>query len=107
MPPFYSTDPYQMQYDIVNEEPVTLGMSGEVLHLVKGLLEKNPEKRLGAKYGIQEIKDHQFFREINWKDIENKKYKYEKMAFLKIEYVNTNFEKAEQISVSDDDLSEE
>lgn len=42
--------------------------------LLKGLLEKNPDKRLGwKKKGIEEIKQHKFFKPINWKDILEKK----------------------------------
>ena len=39
--------------------------------LIKGLLNKNPEKRLGTK-GIKEIKDHEWFRSINWGEIKKK-----------------------------------
>ena len=41
--------------------------------ILKGLLMKNPEQRLGAKYGIQEIKDHPFCRDIVWEDVAAKK----------------------------------
>ena len=35
--------------------------------LLQGLLHKDPKKRLGnGKNGIKNIKDHEFFREINW-----------------------------------------
>ena len=35
--------------------------------LLQGLLHKDPKKRLGnGKNGIQNIKEHDFFREINW-----------------------------------------
>ena len=34
---------------------------------------KQPKKRLGYK-NINEIKDHQFFNDIEWKKVENKQY---------------------------------
>lgn len=39
--------------------------------ILAGLLEKDPEKRLGRR-GIQEIKDHRFFNDIDWAAYENK-----------------------------------
>ncbi|GFY83037.1 protein kinase superfamily protein [Actinidia rufa] len=34
--------------------------------LVRGLLEKDPQKRLGFKRGTTEIKQHPFFESVNW-----------------------------------------
>jgi len=31
------------------------------------LLQRDPKKRLGAKNGIKDIKEHAFFSDINWK----------------------------------------
>ena len=39
--------------------------------LIKGLLVKSPEKRLGKTFG--EIKGHQFFMNFNWDDLMNRK----------------------------------
>jgi serine/threonine protein kinase len=40
--------------------------------LLKGLLDTNPERRLGCGIGgVSEIKNHPFFSTINWSDIEN------------------------------------
>jgi hypothetical protein len=33
---------------------------------VKGLLNRNPQNRLGAKRGAAELKEHPFFKSINW-----------------------------------------
>jgi hypothetical protein len=35
------------------------------------MLDKNPNKRLGAK-GIEELKDHIFFAEVDWSKVSNK-----------------------------------
>lgn len=41
--------------------------------LIKGLMTKDPRKRLGSsKKGIQEIKDHMFFSCIDWEKLEEK-----------------------------------
>ena len=34
--------------------------------LIRQLLERDPEKRLGAHAGAEEIKAHPFYEEINW-----------------------------------------
>jgi hypothetical protein len=38
--------------------------------LLEGLLRLNPEERLGFKRGIIEVKEHEFFNDIDWKAIE-------------------------------------
>ena len=38
------------------------------------LLEKDPEKRLGTKDGIDAIKSHPFFSGVDWLKIKNKEY---------------------------------
>ena len=52
LPPFYNNDQFQMQKDIVTKQPRTSHLNGDCLDLVKGLLEKNPAERLGARRGI-------------------------------------------------------
>jgi serum/glucocorticoid-regulated kinase 2 len=39
--------------------------------LLKGLLNRDPKKRLGNK-GIETIKTHPFFEEINWEALEKR-----------------------------------
>mmetsp|Transcript_50694 Transcript_50694/g.130749 ORF Transcript_50694/g.130749 Transcript_50694/m.130749 type:complete len:356 (-) Transcript_50694:860-1927(-) len=34
--------------------------------LVQGLLQKNPSQRLGSRNGASEIKEHAFFKNVNW-----------------------------------------
>jgi serine/threonine protein kinase len=79
-----------MQKDIVGKEPKLKHLNGDCLDLVKRLLHKDPNERLGAKEGISEIKNHAFFQDICWKDVYNMKLKYNKQ-FLKIDIINSNF----------------
>lgn len=41
--------------------------------LVKGLLNKDPEKRLGAR-GPEDIMRHAWFRDLNWDDVAGDRY---------------------------------
>jgi len=45
---------------------VPSSLSGEAIGLLKGLLIRNPLKRLGARGGAADIKAHPFFSGINW-----------------------------------------
>ena len=40
--------------------------------MISKLLNKNPDERLGSKFGILEIKNHRFFSIIDW-DLVSKK----------------------------------
>lgn len=58
---------------ILKNDPKIPGrLSPEVRDLVRRLMEKNPQKRLGAR-GVQEIKNHKFFKGLNWDDLAKKK----------------------------------
>jgi serine/threonine protein kinase len=50
------------------DEPDT---SREAKHLLKGLLHTNPKKRLGAEHGASDIKEHPWFKPVNWALIRN------------------------------------
>lgn len=42
-------------------------MNSDAKHLIKGLMAKDPRKRLGyGSKGIEEIKNHAFFNGIDW-----------------------------------------
>jgi len=55
-----------MQHDILHKPLSLHQFSGHCHDLIKGLLEKDPSKRIGARHGIQEIIDHPFFSDISW-----------------------------------------
>ena len=51
-------------------------VSKEAAELLKGLLERDPKKRLGGNIkDAEEIKEHPYFKDVNWDDVYNKKLK--------------------------------
>ena len=51
---------------INNKIPKRQSFSSEITDLLKKLLCKNPNERLGSKKGAEELKTHPFFSSINW-----------------------------------------
>lgn len=41
--------------------------------MIKRLLERNPNKRLGYNGGVEEIKEHEWLQDIDWKMFLSKK----------------------------------
>ena len=41
--------------------------------LLQGLLNPNPEKRLGSKNGAEDLKQHKYFKDVKWEEFKNKK----------------------------------
>jgi len=78
LPPFYSTsgDQREIFFNILNKSVrLPTNASYTARDIILGLLQKNKDNRLGTLNGVEEIKNHEFFRSINWKDLENKKIK--------------------------------
>jgi len=55
-----------MQQDIISKTLNIQSIPQDCLSLIQGLLEKDPNKRLGAKYGIAEIKSNKLFKDVDW-----------------------------------------
>nr|XP_015220139.1 PREDICTED: serine/threonine-protein kinase Sgk2 [Lepisosteus oculatus] len=74
LPPFYSRDVSEM-YDHILHKPLHLppGKSMAACDLLRGLLQKNPQHRMGAKADFLELKTHVFFSPINWDDLYHKR----------------------------------
>ncbi|XP_031108100.1 serine/threonine-protein kinase AtPK2/AtPK19-like isoform X2 [Ipomoea triloba] len=70
--PFYGGNRHKVQQKIVKDKIKLPGyLSREAHSLLKGLLQKDPSKRLGSGAGGGgEIKGHKWFRFINWKKLE-------------------------------------
>ena len=75
--PFFSNSKEQIFYNIENEKLVIPDyVSKEAADLIRKLLERNPNKRLGSSPAdAEEIKKEAFFKDINWNDIYNKTIK--------------------------------
>lgn len=64
LPPHYSRAVNDMYHGIIeNEVPFPPNLSKESISLMSKMLEKDPEKRFK---NIEEIKEHEFFEEVEW-----------------------------------------
>lgn len=48
-------------------------LSSDLKHLLDGLLCKDQDKRMGAKYGVKEILSHSWFGKVNVRDYLDRK----------------------------------
>lgn len=100
MPPFYDRNPSQMEWNIKNlalEIPKELSKSSK--DIIKKLLNKEPEKRLGFNKGIEEIKAHSWCRSVNWKKLMNKDIKPPFIPHMRESNFDQNFTR-EQLNSS-------
>lgn len=76
LPPFFSRDRSEM-YDNILHQPLRFAfrtnISPEARNLIQGLLSKDKCLRLGFLGDADEVKSHEFFRSINWVNLEAKK----------------------------------
>ena len=76
LPPHYSENREIMFNKILNEDiPLSFpeNLSEEVKDLMSKLLTRNPNERIGHSKGIEEIKEHPWCQDIDWKDYSDKK----------------------------------
>ncbi|XP_044491180.1 serine/threonine-protein kinase AtPK2/AtPK19-like [Mangifera indica] len=71
-PPFIGGNKQKVQQKIVKDKiKLPAFLSSEAHSLLKGLLQKEPGKRLGSgPRGSEEIKQHKWFKSVNWKKLE-------------------------------------
>ncbi|KAI6185033.1 Serine/threonine-protein kinase sgk-1 [Aphelenchoides bicaudatus] len=67
LPPFYSKDHKEM-YEKIVYQPLNVpgSTSANARQILKELLNKDRDKRLGSAKDIQELKEHPFFHPIDW-----------------------------------------
>ncbi|XP_042476669.1 serine/threonine-protein kinase AtPK2/AtPK19-like [Macadamia integrifolia] len=74
-PPFIGGNREKIQQKIIRDKIKLPGfLSSEAHSLLKGLLQKEESRRLGSRPGgSEEIKQHKWFKPINWKKLEERK----------------------------------
>ena len=94
LPPHYNENKIKMYQDI-RKKPAKVPaiFCSEVRDLIESLLRIEPEKRLGAINGIEEIKSHSFFKEINWVALKDRKLQsFMKRAPISVDINSSNFD---------------
>lgn len=111
LPPFYDED-VPVMYKKILEDPLIFpsDMDSITKDLITKLLNRDPAKRLGY-HGVSEIKEHQFFKDIDWVKLNNKgyipPYKPQVKNSLDISNISSEFtDERPMDSVVDDYLSE-
>ena len=95
IPPFYSFDNNKLSEIIMNNElkfPKNVEISENLKNLIEKLLEKNCDERLGNDGDFDKIKNHDFFKDINFDDLLNKKIESPYKPSFKNDFHNNNFE---------------
>ncbi len=77
LPPFYSKDKEKLFNNIKQGNLKIFNyLSNNAISFLKSLFVKDPEKRLGSgKTGLEDIKSHIFFKDIDWDLLYKKKIK--------------------------------
>ena len=104
-PPFFNQDE-NLMYKNISENKLMFPefFSQEIKDLLRKMLDKNPTKRIGIENDKSDLKNHEFFRDINWDDILKRKIKppvemvdireeydlKEKFEFKDSDYTNEN-----------------
>mmetsp|Transcript_16271 Transcript_16271/g.22869 ORF Transcript_16271/g.22869 Transcript_16271/m.22869 type:complete len:393 (+) Transcript_16271:28-1206(+) len=75
LPPFFNSNLHVMYEKIIRAKlTFPAYMSPDAISLLTGLLDRSPKRRLGSgTTDAQEIKDHPFFKEIDWQLLFEKK----------------------------------
>mmetsp|Transcript_45455 Transcript_45455/g.33230 ORF Transcript_45455/g.33230 Transcript_45455/m.33230 type:complete len:167 (+) Transcript_45455:160-660(+) len=98
-PPFYTANKEQLFKKIISEElsfPSKVTLSSTVTDLLHKLLQKKEANRLGySERDAEEIKEHAFFKDVNWSKLLNREIKPPFVPHLKtatdVDYFSTDF----------------
>jgi len=73
-PPFYNCNSQKQLFSNILTSKIYMPkyISKEAKSLLKGFLQRNPLKRLGSSKDVDEIKEHVFFKGLDWKSLYRK-----------------------------------
>ena len=107
MPPFYSKNTEKM-FDLITKAelkfPKKINVSEDAKDLIKKLLIKNQDLRLGSEGGFETIKKHSFFKGFDFKALEEKKLEAPFIPVLRGSMDLSNFDSkytSEDIAISE------
>lgn len=91
-PPFYGRDVFSIYDRILNNEVYfPEGFDSTLKDLIFRLTHKDKAKRLGARTGVNEIMEHDFFKNVDWDGIYRKEVKEPFPILLKNKWDTSHF----------------
>ena len=76
VPPYFTSNQEQIFMNIKNAELyIPSFISNKAANLIKTLLKRNPNERLGSKRDVEEVKEHEYFADVDWQKVYERKYK--------------------------------
>ena len=75
-PPYFTANQEQIFRNIQKAELyIPPFVSQKAQNLIKNLLKRNPNERLGSKRDVEEIKEDEYFSDVDWQKVYERKYK--------------------------------
>ena len=76
VPPYFTSNQEQIFRNIQNAQLyIPPFVSEKATNLIKSLLKRNPNERLGSKRDVEEIKENEYFADVDWQKVYERKYK--------------------------------
>ena len=76
VPPYFTANQEQIFRNIQNAQLyIPPFISNKAANLIKSLLKRNPNERLGSKRDVEEIKENEYFADVDWQKVYERKYK--------------------------------
>jgi serine/threonine protein kinase len=93
-PPFISSDTRKILADVIKQDiKFPEYFSEQAIDLIKRLLHPNPKHRLGSgKSGVEDIKSHPFFEDVEWEKITAKRVAPPYVPLIKSESDTSHFD---------------
>ena len=76
VPPYFTANQEQIFKNIQKAELyIPPFVSDKAQNLIRSLLKRNPNERLGSKRDVEEIKEDEYFSDVDWQKVYERKYK--------------------------------